>query len=340
MQLPLWMEFTLHSFLLFLRDLVSFFRKRWDRSTRRLLYVLALLRSRSSFRRQKKRDETSQSIEPWSEKSSSTTVICASRLPPSLLLIAGGDTPVIASPTPVSIEVRQPTILNPEDTLDEFYEGGSTENRDIDGYSLAEARLISRSPNFATHHDGPDPTIPKELTSNSPTTPSRPPSQYSYRPASQCAGYRSVCRPEPQYSHHMSSKHSYCSSPNLSGAESAARGYLSERPSQGPPSPALSARAPSVTDFVTSLAYRASRPVTSVRRPPPELPRPEFQTTGFVHRDHNGSAASFDPSLSPPPKGKLRPTIGIDRYEKHKMVTVENVVKRRVCPPVTTQFLR
>lgn len=47
----------------------------------------------------------------------------------------------------------------------------------------------------------------------------------------------------------------------------------------------------------------------------------------------------FD-QLPPPPIGRLRPMIGIDRYEKHSMVTVENVVKTHVCPPVTTHFTR
>ena len=68
--------------------------------------------------------------------------------------------------------------------------------------------------------------------------------------------------------------------------------------------------------------------------PIPGHPQPESQSLGSVH------SVSFDPSLSPLPKGKLRPMVGVDRYEKHKMVTVEKVVKKHVCPPVTTQFLR
>jgi hypothetical protein len=49
-------------------------------------------------------------------------------------------------------------------------------------------------------------------------------------------------------------------------------------------------------------------------------------------------AVSFD--SVPPPKGFLRPAIGIDRYEKQKAVLIEEVVKKHKCIPVTTQFLR
>ena len=72
--------------------------------------------------------------------------------------------------------------------------------------------------------------------------------------------------------------------------------------------------------------------------PIPELPLPLHQAPVSVHRERN--SASFGPSQSPPPKGKLRPMTGINRYEKHRMVTVEDVVTKHVCPPVTTQFLR
>ena len=72
----------------------------------------------------------------------------------------------------------------------------------------------------------------------------------------------------------------------------------------------------------------------------PELPQQESQTTGSVHRDHNGIVVNFGPLPTPPPKGRLRPVIAIDRYENKKTVVIEEVVKNHVCLPVTTQFLR
>lgn len=318
------MELTLQSFLLFLRNLASFFRRRWDRSTRKLLYVLALLRSRFSPRHPKKRNDASRDIESRSTKPSPTTVICASRLPPLFTPIAGfDDTPIISSPSSISIKVRQPTVLDPEDTLAESHKGDNTDHQDVDRYFQMESRSISGSLNFASHHNEPDPT-------------------YSYRP-----------------------------SPNLNGAESAARGYLPENPSPRPSSPALSARTLSVTGSVAPRVYRASRPTTRVRRPSPmisvprrgdrsttptsvrqgmhgthpdvsvpKFPQPESHTVESIYRDPNDMDADFGPPLSSPPKGKLRPIIGIGRYEKHKVVTIENVVKSNVCTPVTTQFLR
>ena len=309
------MGLTLQTFVLFLKNLVAWFRKRWDRSTRRLLYILALLRTRFPPRHSKKGNEINRGIESRSVQSSPTTVICASRLPPPFTSIAGGDTPVIASPSAISIEVRQPAILNPEDALGESYEDGSTDNGDVDDYFQAKNSPIPGSPGFTNHS----------------------------------------CHPPP----------------NLNGAESAARGYLHERPPPRSPSPALSARTPSVVSSVASRVYRASRPTTRVRMPSPmanvprhgersftpisvhqsvhgtcpgvfvpEFPRPDSRTTGSVHHDRSSVAVSSGSSLPPPPKGRLRPMVGINRYEKHKMVAVENVVKNHVCPPVTTQFLR
>jgi hypothetical protein len=375
------MEFTLQSLLLFLRNLVSFLRKRWDRSTRGLLYLLALFRLRSSSRHPAgKRNKTCRNIESRSAKPGSTAVICASRLPPPLTPIAGGDSPVIASPSPISIQVRQPTILNHGDNLEESNEN-DTDRLDVDGYFLGGSRPISRTPGFTGYSDEPDPihvVLPlnqEDSTSSSPVIPSRPnsrlSSRYSLRPASQYRGCHPGYWPESQYSHRPPSERSYHSPPSLNGAESAARGYLSERPSPRPSSPALSARAPSFAGSVASRVYRASRPTTRVRRPSPmtNVPRreyrsptpvsvrrgahetypdvpiqgpplPESRTIGAVHCDRSSVAVTFGPSLSPPPKGKLRPMIGIDRYEKHNMVTVENVVKTHVCAPVTTQFLR
>ena len=367
------MELTLQSFLRFLRNLVSLFHKRWDHLARKLWHIFSIFRSRFSSRHPKRADDVRRRTRPRSEKPSPTTAICASRLPPRSPPIVGGDSPVIPSPSPISIEVRQPTILNPEDILEESRES-NTERLDADGYFLGGSRQISGSPDFTGYHDEPDPirvvlpSDPGDSTSTSPVTPSRPnsrpSSRYSYRPPSQYAAFGPGYRPESQYSHPPPSEYSYHSPSNLNGAESAARGYLPERPSPRPSSPALSVRTPSVAGSVTSRVYRASRPITRVRRPSPmtnaprrsptpasvrqsvhethtdgpvpELPQPESHTTGSVHRERNSVAG---PSLSPPLNGKLRPAVGINRYEKQQAVIIEEVDKNLVCPPVTTQFL-
>jgi len=384
------MKLTLQSFLLFLRKLVSFFHKRWDQSTRGLWYIFAFLRSRFSSRYLKKRDETRRNIEPRPIKPPNTaiharsieprptvpptTVICASRFPPPLSPIAGGDTP-IASPVPVSIQVRQATILNPQDPLYETHENNSTDHLGVDGYFLEESGSISRSPNSAGHLGEPEsihvilPPHREYFTSNSPVIPSRatsrPPSQYSYRPP-QHGGHR----PPSQYSHHPPSEYSYRSPRNLDGAEAAARGYLHGPPSTRPSSPAPSVRPPSIAGSVTSQVYRASRPTTRVprpspmrntsrirRRPPtpasvrqsvheappefPELPQPGSRTSGSIHRDRPSTTTGPGPVLPPPEsEGRLRPMVGIDRYERHMAVVVDDVPHHHVAPPVTTQFVR
>ena len=355
---------------------MSFFRKRLDHLARKLWSIFSIFRLRFSSQHPKKTGDTGRRIQSRSAKPSysTTTVICASRLPPSPLTpIAGGDTPSIASPSePISIEVRQPTILNPEDILEESHESNSDRLGGA-GYFLGRRRSNSRSPDFTHYHDEPSPirVVPhlnrEESISSSPVTPSRPDSilssRYSSHTASQYGGSR------PGYwseSHRLPSGHPYHSSPSLNGAESAARGYLHERPSPRPSSPAQS-----VAGSVTSRVYRGSRITTRVRRPSPmahtprrgdrpptpasvrpsvhethpdvpvpELPQPEPRTAGSLHRDRNSVAVSPDPSTAPPPEGVLRPAIGIDRYEKKKMVVIEDVIKHHVCLPVTTKFVR
>lgn len=363
---------TLQSFLLFLRELVSLFRKRWDQSTQRLWYIFAFLRSRFSSLQPKKGDKIRRSVEPR-PANPPTTTICASRLPPTILTpIVGGDTPVISSPTPISIQVRKATILDHEDPLYETQENPSTEHLGVDGYHLAGSGSISRAHDSADHHDEHEhtyPTLPQgreDLTSYSPVIPSRPisrpPSQFSHR-QSQYAGYH----PSSQYSHRPPSEHSYRSAPHLNGAEVAARGYLREPPSPRPSSPALSVRPPSIAGSVTSQVYRAPRPTTRVRRPspirdasrhrgrsstpasarqsvhevPPEvpaLPQTESRTSVSTHHGPHSTTISFGPP--PNPKGRLRPMIGIDRYEKHKEVVIDDDLKTHIFSPVTTQFVR
>ena len=368
-QLAPGMESTPRPFLLFLRKLVSFFRKRWDQSIRGLWLIFALLRSRFSPRRPKKRDEIRRNIESRPAKPSAA-VICASRLPPPLTPIAGGDTP-IASPTPISIQVRHPTILNTEDTLYETRENQSTEHLGVNSYFLEESGSISRSPDSAGQHHEPEPIhavmSPHREVHTSyhpypPVIPSRPHSQYSHRPPSQY----SVHRPPSQYSHRPASQYSYRSPPNVSGAEAAARGYLHAPPSTRPSSPALSIHPPSVAGSDASHVYRASRPTTRVRRPspmrntsqrrarsstpastrqsvhdppppvPPEHPQPESRTSISIP-DRHSAAANSEQAL--PLKDTLRPMIGIDRYENHKAVTIEDVLRTHICPPATTQFV-
>ena len=340
------MELTLRSFLLLLRKLVSFFRKRWDQSTRGLWYIFAFLRSRYSSQQEKKGDKIRRNLEPR-PPNPPTTVICASRLPPSLTPIAGGDTPVITSPTPIPINIRKPTILDHEDPLYEAQENYSTDHLGVDNYYLEGSGTISRSHNPASHRNEREYTRiilspgQEDSSSNSPVIPSLPAS----RPPSQYAGYR----PPSQYSYRPPSEHSYRSAPHLNGAESAARGYLHGPPR--PPSPTLSVRAPSVAGSVT---HRPSRPTTRVRIPslrntsrrrggsstpasarqsiyegPPEAPPlPQAESIG----PHYGPA--------PNPKGRLRPMIGINRYENHRKVVIKDAIEQYTCPPVTTQFVR
>ena len=370
------MELTLRSFLQFLKNLVSFFAKQWSQSTRRLWYIFALLRSRFSPRYPKKSEGSRRRTEPRPAKPSPTTVICASRLPhPPLTPIAGGDTPIIASPAPISIAVRQPTILNPEDIIDESYENGSAGHLGIDNYFLEESGPLSRSHDSANYHREPEhihgvlPPNPEEFTSNSPI--SRPSSWHSYRPGSHYAGYHQGNRPLSQYSYGPRSERSFHPHSSANGAEAAARGYLPAALSTRPPSPSLSVRPPSIAGSVASHVYRASRPSGRVRRPSPmsnaprrrdksqtpssvrqsvheptpdvpviELPHPESQTTGSIRHGRNSAAVSFGPLPAPQSWGVLRPMLQIDRYERHGKVVVGEEPGRYVCPPLTTQFLR
>ena len=372
-QPPLGMKSTLQSFLVFLRNLVSFFRKRWTQSTGRLWYILTFLRSRSLSRHPKERDKLLRSNKPRPANPSPTTVICASRLPPPLTPIFAGDTPIIASPTPISIEVRQPTILITEDTPDESYENGAG-HLHVDGSFLGGSRQFSRSSDLRGYHDEPDPTHVvlspnrEEFTSNPHATLSRTisraSSRNSYHPPSQYAGYG----PWSQYSHHQPSEDSFRSP--LNGAEAAARGFL-PRALSPRPSSLLSVRPPSVASSAVSHVYRASRPAGRVRRPSPmtnaprrrsrsrtptlarqnlhevppnahvpESPETESQTTGSIHRDRSGVVVGFGPLPAPEPEGSLRPMLQIDRYEKHGKVIVEDAVSEHVFPPVTAQFPR
>jgi len=344
-------------FLLFLKRLITFLRKRWDHSTRRLWYIFAFVRSRILSQNPGRGDEIRRSVEHRPAKPP-TAVICASRFPPPLTPIVGGDTP-IASPTPVSIQVRQPTILNREDTVCEAQDNHGREYLGVDGYFLEGIEPISRSTDSPTLHHEPEsihaapPSHRENRGPNYPVIPSRPISQHSGHSGSQYS-----YRPQPRYppSHYSNRSH-------LSGAEAAARGYLNAPP--GCSSPVPSVRPGSVTGSVSSRVYRASRPKTRVPRPspmrnaskrrprsstrtsprhslhgaPPEPPRPESGTSESLHRDRPSTTVSFDPALLAPQKDRLRPIVGIDRYEKQRVV-IEDVINTHIFPPVTTEFVR
>jgi len=352
--------------LLFLRKLITFFRKRWDQSTRRLWYIFAFVRSRIFPRSPKKGDEIRRNVE-YRPAKPPTTVICASKLPPPLTPIPGGDTP-IASPTPISIQVRHPTILSPRDPVSEPHDGPSRGFLDVDSYFLEGSGPISRSPDSPTFHHEPEhirvapPQHQEDHESHSPVIPSRPISQYSGHSGSQY----SVYRPQSQYSIRPPSQYSNRSYHN--GAEAAARGYLHAPPPPlpGRSSPIQSNRPPSIANSVASRVYRASRPRTRVARPspmrntskhrarsstpassrhslhevPPEVPQLEPRTSGSPHpqRERPSTTVSFVPA--DPPKDRLRPMVGVDRYEKAKKVIIEDKIHPHVYPPVTTEFVR
>ena len=352
--------------LLFLRKLITLFRKRWDQSTRRLWYIFAFVRSRI-LPRSPKKDEIRRNVE-YRPAKPQTTVICASKYHPHPLTpIVGGDTP-ISSPAP-PIQVRHPTISSPGDAGEEAQVDFDRGFLGADGYFLEGSRPISRSTGPPTIHHEPEhihvplPPHQEDHGSHSPVIPSRPISQYSGRSGSQYSGYRA----QSQYSIHPPSQYSNCS--HLNGAEAAARGYLDAPTPQRRSSPApsvRSARPGSIANSVSSRVYRAPRPKTRVARPSPmrntskhgarsstpasprhsvhdvrpELPQLEPRASGSLHHERPSTTISFAPASSDPPKDRLRPMVGVDRYEKVKKVVIEDIVHPHVCPPVTTEFVR
>ena len=357
------MDLTLR-FLLFLRKLIAFFRERWDQSARRLWYIFALVRSRILSQSPKKRDEIRKNVE-YRPAKPSTAVICTSKLPPPLPSIPGGDTPIV-SPTPISIQVRHPTISSPRDAIQETHENPNRDLLNVDSYFLEGSGQISRSPDSPTFHHEPEsihivsPIDQEGHGFHPPVTPSRPISQYSGRSISQ----HSIYRPQSQYSTRPPSHYSNRS--HLNGAEVAARGYLNAPPLPGRSSPVQSIRPPSIAGSVSSHVYRAPRPKTRVARPspmrnaskhrarsstpasprhsldevPPELPQLEPRTSESLHPQRPSTTVSFAPASPAPPEVILRPMVGIDRYEKVKKVVIEEKVHPHICSPVTTIFVQ
>ena len=344
--------------LLFLKKLIIFFRRRWDQSIRRLWYIFALVRSRIFPRSPKKKDDIRGNVE-YRPAKPPMTVICASRYPaPPLTPIIAGHTPT--SPTAhIPIQVRQPTVSGPGDAVDEARGNPDHELLSADGYFLEGSRPISRSNDPPTFHHEPEDIHPHVPPQEDPAVPSRPISPYSGH-----SGSQSSYRPQSQYSIHPPSQHSNRS--RLSGAEAAARGYLDAPPHPRRPSPVPSIRPGSIANTVSSHVYSVSRPKTRVARPspirntsknragsstpasprnsvhdvPPELPRLEPPPSGSLHRGRPSTTVSFGPASPSPPKDRLRPMVGINRYEQARKVVIEDTVHTRICSPVTTEFLR
>jgi len=143
---------------------------------------------------------------------------------------------------------------------------------------------------------------------------SRPPSLYSHRPISQY----SVYRPPSQYSHHSGApQYPRCSSP------------------------ILSIRPPSIAASGASLVYRAPRPTYQVRRLPQTRGVPQRRVRfSTIHSLSTTASLGPGPALSAFPGGRLRPMIGIDRYEKANKVVIEDKIHSYVFHPVTTEFMR
>ena len=318
--------------------------------TRRLWYVLEILRSRILSRNPERRDEVPPSAECRPAKSNLITAICASQLPPPLTAITGDSASLVTSltPTAISIAVRGIPV---NDALHEPHENHDDDHSDADSYMLAGTNPISRSPDIARNHDEPDPIDGdlcqnrEESTSDSPATispnNSRPHSPHSHSPAPLSIERQLGHRPEPHCSHRPPPESS-SSPPHLSDAEAAARGYFPAPSFPALPSSAQSTRPPSVA---SSASSRVTRPVTHVRTASiTDTPRREnrsstptsarqrvhetpqdalelrqavHQTTGSIHRDSHSTTASLRPSTTPS-EGRLRPATMIRRHENSR----------------------
>ena len=366
------MQLTLRSFLLLLRDLVLILPSRWNQMTRRLLYILGILRSRFLSRNPERRDEVLASAQCGPAKSNLTTLIYASQLPPPLTAITGDNTSLVTSLTPaaISIAVRG---LPVDDALHEPHENHDDDHSDANSYMLAGTNPISRSPDIARHHDEPDPINGdlsqnrEESTSDSPATISpsnpRPHSPHSHCPAPLPIERHLGYRPESQYSLRPPPESSGRLPPHLSDAEAAARGYF---PAPSFPVLPSSAQSTRPTSVASSASSRVTRPVTPVRTASitdtprrgnrsstpasahqrvhetpldsPELREVVPQITGSTHGGHRSATAGLRPS-TPLQEGRLRPMIAINRYKKHREVRVKFSDENHVLPPVTTEFV-
>lgn len=261
------MDFTVRSFLSFLRKLVSFFRRRWDQSTRRLWYIFALLCSRAPPPCSKKNEVHRPSTKSRSTKPRPTLANCASRLPPSSAPIV--DIPVVDPSTTIQL-----ATLGSGATLHEIHENQSTRHLDVGGMVIQEIGQTSESLDSAGRQDEPEPIHAVQppngedpalssfaISSRSHPT---PPTLYPGPRASSYTGHHS----ESQSSLCPPSEYSYRSPTNQSGAEAATRGYF-----LAPPFPALSAGPPFAASNVDS------RP-----SPIPPLPCGRLRPTIAIYR--------------------------------------------------------
>ena len=223
--------------------------------------------------------------------------MCASPIPPvgtPLMPIAGGDTPVIASPTPIPIQPRRPTaFLDPEDPLDEAREDRSGDHSDSN--YLEGSGMVSRQ-DYAGHHDEHEYTthllLAQDFTSDFPVPPFRPAS-----PPGQLGHpvYRAPSR-------RTRPVRSFYSQSHLDDAETTTRAPPSPRPS----SVALS-RSTSIESSVNRASRSISRSLTpSPRRRPVARSRP-YSADPVIHLEyHRENRASRRAPYSPAPSPRRR----------------------------------
>ena len=248
------MDFTVRSFLSFLRKLVSFFRRRWDQSTRRLWYIFALLCSRAPPC-SKKNEVHRRSTKSRSAKPSPTSANCASRLPPSFI----ADIPAVVPSTTIQLA----TLGSGANQSTRHLDVGDNLLQEIESLDSVAGRREAPEPIHAVQPpNGEDPA------SSSPVIPSRShPIPLTPYPGPRESGYTGH-HSESQSSLRPPSEHSYRSPTNQSGAEAATRGYF-----PAPPSPALSAGPALVAPNVDSgpspippLPYGRLRPMVIIDR--------------------------------------------------------------------------
>ena len=311
MTLPLRMELTLRYFLSLLRRLVSYLRRRWDQSIRRLWYIFSFVRSRFSSRHPKGDVVIRRNIESR-RANPPPAVICASRLPPG-----DSGTPVITSPGPIPTQVRQPTISSDSDSLSyATLEDQTTEHRGVDDHHLEEGRQVQLD--SAGHRDESESTHvvlpPPIITSPTPIPIRR---------------LRTLGPGDPLYEteENYSNDHS-----GVDGYRLAASGTISKSNSNQDENEHTHI-VPQNEDITDSPVI----PSLPISRPHSQYSRSQPHHAGYPPPWQHSQPL---PSMYRAPNDRLRPMIGIDRYERRELVVVENEINEHILPPVTTQFVR
>ena len=235
------MDFTVRSLLSFLRKLVSFFRRRWDRSTRGLWYIFALLCSRPPSPCSKKNVVHRRSTKSRSAKPSPTSANCASRLPPSFI----ADIPAVVPSTTIQLATLGSGANQ------------STRHLDVGDNFLQEIESLD---SVAGRHEEPEPIHAVQPPNGEDPASSSPPIPLTPYPGPRESGYTGS-HSESQSSLRPPSEHSYRSPPNQSCVEAATRGYF-----PAPSSPMLSAGPPLVASNVDS-GPSPTRPLNGRLRP-------------------------------------------------------------------------